>query len=82
MKKEIENIKTRNKRVELDKAWENSKTRKLIIFLMTYIIIGVFLVLIKVPNPWLNAFVPALGFLLSTLTMPYFKKAWIKNLAS
>lgn len=82
MKKEIENIKERNRMVELNKAWETSKTRKFIIFLMIYIVLGIFLVLTKFPNPWLNAFVPALGFLLSTLTMPYFKRAWIKNLAS
>lgn len=78
MKAEIEKIKARNKRVETDKAWETSKTRRLIITLMTYIIIVIFLISIKAPNPWLNAIVPTIAFVLSTLTMPFFKKLWIK----
>lgn len=79
MEKEIESIKERNKRVEMDKAWEISKFRRLIIASMTYIIIAVFLVLISVPNPWLNALVPTLGFILSTLTLSLLKKHWIKK---
>ena len=66
----------RNKRVELDKAWETSLTRKAIIMLLTYIIIVIFLYLITAPKPWINAFIPVLGFLLSTLTLPYAKKLW------
>ena len=80
MRKDIEKIKDRNKKVESDKAWETSKTRKLIIALMTYIIIVVFLWSIKAPNPWLNAIVPTVGFILSTLTLPFFKKFWINNI--
>ncbi len=78
-KEEIEKIKERNVRVELDKAWETSKTRRIIISVMTYIIIVVFLYSINAPNPWLNALVPTVGFVLSTLTLPFFKKWWIKN---
>lgn len=78
MKNEIESIKERNKRVELDKSWETSKTRKLIVAIMTYIIIVIFLVLIKNSHPWLNAIVPTLAFVLSTLILPVFKKHWIK----
>lgn len=80
MKKDIENIKERNKKVEADKAWEISINRRSIIALMTYIIIVIFLTFIKVPNPWLNAIVPTVGFILSTLTLPLFKKFWIKNI--
>jgi len=36
---EINKIKTRNKKVEFDKAWETSTTRKIIIALLTYLII-------------------------------------------
>ena len=35
LKKEIEEIKLRNKRVELDKRWETSSTRKICIALLT-----------------------------------------------
>jgi hypothetical protein len=77
---EIESIKERNKRVETDKAWETSKTRRIIVALMTYIIIVIFLWLIGAPYPFLNAIVPTVGFVLSTLSLPFFKKWWINNL--
>ena len=77
---EIETIKERNKRVERDKAWEVSKTRKIIIALMTYIVIVIFLWSINAPWPWLNAIVPTVGFIFSTLTLPFFKKWWINSI--
>ncbi|HLD02739.1 MAG TPA: hypothetical protein VJC07_03510 [Candidatus Nanoarchaeia archaeon] len=76
--KAIRNIIDRNKRVELDKAWETSKTRRFIIAVLTYVVIAIFLIAIDVKNPWLNALVPAAGFWLSTLTLPFFKKAWAR----
>jgi len=74
---DIESIKERNKRVERDKAWETSKTRRIIIALMTYIVIVIFLWSINAPKPWLNAIVPTVGFFLSTLTLTFFKQFWI-----
>jgi len=79
MKTDILNIKDRNKRVELDKAWETSWTRRGLITLFTYLAIGIYLRAIGIENPWLNAIVPAVAFMLSTLTLPWFKKIWIKN---
>ena len=76
---ELNKIKERNKNVELDKAWETSYTRKLILMIFTYLAIGIYLWIIKIPYPWLNAIVPAVGFMLSTLTLPIFKNLWIKN---
>ena len=78
MKEDIEQIKERNRRVETDKAWETSKSRRIIIALMTYIVIVIFLWSIDAPNPWFNAIVPTIGFILSTLTLPFFKKVWLK----
>ena len=37
LEKEILEIKERNKKVELDKTWETSKTRKICIIILTYI---------------------------------------------
>jgi uncharacterized membrane-anchored protein len=79
LKKEIDAIRLRNKRVEADKAWETSWTRRLLILLLTYIVIVVFFFVAKLPNPLVNAAVPAVAFLLSTLTVPIFKKWWLKN---
>ena len=80
MKKEIESIKERNKRVETDKAWETSKTKRAIIALVTYFIIVIFLYVIGVPEPWFVALVPTIGYVLSTLTLPFFKRFWLKNI--
>ena len=79
LKEEIEKIKIRNSQVESDKAWETSWTRKIILAIFTYIAIGAYLQAINITEPWLNAIVPAVAFLLSTLTMPYFKRLWIQK---
>ncbi|MBU0731712.1 hypothetical protein KKC88_02430 [Patescibacteria group bacterium] len=78
IEKDLAEIKKRNEAVEADKAWEVSYSRRIILLILTYIAIGVYLWLIKVERPWLNAIVPAVAFMLSTLSMPYFKKLWLK----
>lgn len=78
LQKEIDEIKARNKRVEIDKAWETSWTRKLLILVLTYIVIVIFFFVAKLPEPFANAVVPSVAFVLSTLTVPLFKKWWIK----
>ena len=42
LEKEIKEIKERNKRVELDKRWETSLTRRLCICLLTYVIVVIY----------------------------------------
>lgn len=80
LKKEVEKIKERNVRVEKDKAWETSYFRRALLILFTYLAIGVYLYAINVPLPWLNAIVPAVAFMLSTLTFPFFRKMWLKRI--
>ena len=75
----IESIEIRNKKVELDKAWETSWTRRILIIIFTYLSIALYLKFIVGINPWINAIVPSLGFLLSTLTLPFFKSIWEKT---
>lgn len=74
----INQIEFRNRKVELDKKWETSLTRKIFIMIFTYLIIGTFMNLIKVNQPWLNAIIPTTGFFLSTLALPYIKNIWIR----
>jgi len=74
---EIESIKQRNQRVESDKAWETSWTRKAIILVLTYLVIVVFFFFAELPQPFINAIVPAVAFVISTLTVPLFKKWWL-----
>jgi len=79
-KKEISAIKERNARVEADKAWETSKARKIVIAVLTYLVIVLFFFAAGLPNPLVNALVPTVGFMLSTLSLPWFKRAWIKKI--
>lgn len=79
LEKEIGIIKERNSRVEADKAWEVSWARRLFIAISTYVIAGVWLMVIKDSFPWLKAFVPSAGYLLSTLSLPFIKEWWVKN---
>ncbi len=75
----IEKIENRNKRVEAEKAWEGSYVRKLLIVLFTYASIGIYMWAIGVEKPLINAVIPALGFTLSTLSLPFFKTWWLKS---
>ena len=79
LEEEVGSIKERNFRVESDKGWETSWTRRLFITISTYVIAGVWLVMIDDSFPWLKAFVPSAGYLLSTLSLPFIKKWWIAH---
>ena len=76
---ELQALHTRNRRVELDKAWETSKTRRIFIALITYLTASVFLWLTGLPFPFLNGLVPAIGYLLSTLSLPWVRGWWLKK---
>ena len=47
VEKEIELIKERNKKVELDKGWETSCTRKICIAVLTYFVVVLYSYIIK-----------------------------------
>ena len=80
LEKEIELIKERNKRVELDKKWETSATRKICIAVLTYIVVICYTSLIsKVSNVFLSSLVPVIGFTLSTLSLKFVRKIWEKK---
>ncbi|MEZ4753875.1 MAG: hypothetical protein R3A13_06135 [Bdellovibrionota bacterium] len=74
---EIELLKTRNQKVEADKAWEISLFRKILIFIGTYFITVVVFLLIGVKDPLLNGLIPAVAYSISTLTLAPIKKAWL-----
>lgn len=80
MSREIAAIHKRNRRVEADKAWERSYTRRGLLALFTYIAIAAYLYAVGVPNALITAIVPAVGFMLSTLTLPFFKDLWLKRI--
>lgn len=79
LEQKIQKIEERNQRVEADKAWETSWTRRALLTIFTYLAISVYMWAIDIQRPWFNAVVPAVAFMLSTLTMPFFKKLWLKK---
>jgi len=79
LEQRIQRIEERNKSVEIEKAWETSWTRTGLVAAFTWITMGVFLSFTDVGSPWLSAIVPALGFVLSSLSMPYLKRVWSRK---
>lgn len=77
--KRLEQLEARNKRVEADKAWEGSWQRKILIILLTYIVVVCYLRFVVHIDPWINAFVPVIGFFLSTLSVSLAKQYWLKK---
>lgn len=76
LEKRIAAIEERNTRVEQDKAWETSWTRRISIATLTYLVIAIYLLVIKNDKPFINAAVPVAGFLLSTLVLRRIKGLW------
>jgi hypothetical protein len=79
IEKRLELIEARNKRVDDNKDWETSWTRRLSIMGLTYIVVAFYLKFVVHIEPWINALVPVLGFLLSTLTISILKQTWINH---
>lgn len=77
LEKRITNIEKRNKRVELDKKWETSFIRRLLICILTYIVVVIYSYLVSKTNSiFLSSLVPVIGFALSTLSLRLCRKIW------
>ena len=80
LEERVKDIEDRNKRVELDKCWETSWTRKICIMILTYIIVIIYSYLIrKFDYIFLTSLVPVIGFTLSTLSLKAVRKVWEKK---
>lgn len=75
----IGRINERNKRVEADKAWETSLTRRLFISGSTYLLIAIFMMALGVEKPFVSAIIPAVAYLISTLTLGVVKSWWLSK---
>jgi hypothetical protein len=77
IRNEIDQIKERNRKVELDKKWETSWIRRLCICVLTYFVVVVYSYTInKFSSVWLSSVVPVLGFMLSTLSLRLVRNFW------
>jgi len=80
LEKKINEIEKRNKRVELDKKWETSYTRKICIMILTYLIVISYSYLVRNNNNiFLSSLIPVMGFGLSTLSLKIIRKIWEKK---
>ena len=75
----LEAIEARNERVTAEKAWETSFLRRGLIAGITYICAYTLLVILGHEDAWKHAFVPVMGYLLSTFSLPPLKKLWIER---
>ena len=77
VEEEIKKIQERNKRVEKDKAWETSWTRRICIMVLTYIVVICYSYIVKnFDSIFLSSLVPVIGFTLSTLSLKLVRKIW------
>ncbi|HOZ88730.1 MAG TPA: hypothetical protein PK737_00650 [Bacilli bacterium] len=79
IEQEIKAIKKRNSRVEIDKAWETSLTRTIIIIGLIYVFALIYSQIIDVTNPFLGAVIPCGGYLISTFSLKIIKRLWQNN---
>ncbi len=80
LEKEIIKIKERNKKVELDKKWETSLTRKICICILTYIVVIIYSYIVRnYDKIFLSSLVPVIGFTLSTLSLRLIRNVWEKK---
>lgn len=80
IKKEINEIKLRNQRVEADKAWETSSARKISIAIVTYLFMTILFYSLGDARPYVSSLVPTCGYLLSTLGLSLIKRLWLERL--
>ena len=80
LEKEITLIKERNNKVELDKKWERSMTRRIAICLLTYLIVLLYSYFINNQGSiFFNSAIPVMGFFLSTLSLDLIRTIWNKQ---
>lgn len=79
LEKELDLIKGRNQKVELEKAWEVSLIRKVAILVLTYMLASLVLNVTGVEEFLLSAIIPTLGYFLSTLSVSWLKSIWVRN---
>jgi hypothetical protein len=79
IEKRITHIEERNKKVELEKAWETSQTRSVSIVVLTYILATIVMWIIDVQKPYLNSIIPTLGYFLSIQSLPFIKRIWMNK---
>ncbi len=72
-------IEARNAKVEAHKAWETSLARRGFLAGVTWLAATLTLAVLEVERPFLPALVPVIGYVISTLSLPYLRRFWIRR---
>lgn len=80
LEERVAKLEARNRRVEADKAWETSWTRRLALMLLIYMTVIFYLHFVVHIDPWINGLVPVIGYFISTLTVSFVKKRFVDKL--
>lgn len=78
LKEEVNGINKRNAEKDVNKEFEASWTRVIVIMLITYLALWAYMSFLKVKDPYLNAVVPTVGFNLSTWSLVPIKYYWMR----
>ena len=76
---QLDKVLDRNRRVDVNKAWETSGARLLSVTAVTYVTMVLVFTVLRSVRPLLDALVPTTGFFLSTLSLPVIRKIWDKR---
>ncbi|MBI2636510.1 hypothetical protein HYW84_04280 [Candidatus Peregrinibacteria bacterium] len=76
VEEKIQALIERNRRVEIDKAWETSFTRRVFIAVVTYSAAALLFWSAGLPTPLLQALIPSAAYFISTLSLPWVKRWW------
>ena len=77
IREELRELRARNLRVEREKAWETSWTRRLVITAVTWLGAWLWLLELGAERAALQALVPAGAYALSTFPLPMLRRWWI-----
>ena len=79
LEERVAKLEARNRRVEGDKGWETSWTRRLAIMLLTYLTTVFYLRFVLHVSPWVNSLASVIGYLVSTLSVGRLKRHWLNR---
>ena len=80
IEQKLQEINKRNHKVDLDKKWETSNFRKLLVLITTYFLASLTMFAIVDSKPFVSSLIPKLGYFLSMFSFGFIKSIWIKNL--
>lgn len=80
--KDLKKLQDQIEELNVSNAWKNSRTRKVLITLLSYVGIAGFMAISGFEKPFLGAFIPAFIYFTSSVVLSFFKMKWLKKYTS